>query len=328
MPALPSASAFTASSVSEGEFKTQITALIAYLNGILGSAGTQPAALTALGSLLNGTIAKTAAYTVVAADRGKLIDCSGTWTLAIDAIATLEAGFAFAAINSGTGVITINPDLSELINDELSLTLGPLESCVVLPNAAASGWLAIKSVSTGLLQRTVLTSGTSHNYHPDTTHVIVEGVGGGAGGGAAGGTYGCSGGGGGYFRTSLLPKGVGSSMSFAIGAGGGGGGNGGNSTATIDGVTYTAYGGAATGAGGSWSSAAGGSCYGRYGGAGGPDAFAGGESAFSTKALAADCANPTGVRGGGGVNGFPNVCTNPATAGGAGMIVITEFKYQ
>lgn len=143
MTALPAASAFTGSGVTEGEFKTQLTAMRAFLSGLLGADGTQATALTTLGALMNGSVAKSAGYTVVAADRGKLIDCTGTWTLAVDAVATLGAGFAFGMRNGGTGSITINPDLSEQINGVSTLVIGPGESCVVLTNADASGWLAV-----------------------------------------------------------------------------------------------------------------------------------------------------------------------------------------
>lgn len=143
MTALPAASTFTGSGVTEGDFKTQLTAMRAFLAGLLGADGTQATALTTLGALMNGSIAKTTSHTVVAADRGKLIDCSGTWTLAIDPVATLGAGFAFGMRNGGTGSITINPDLSEQINGVSTLVIGPSESCVVLTNADVTGWLAV-----------------------------------------------------------------------------------------------------------------------------------------------------------------------------------------
>ena len=54
-----------------------------------------------------GYAAKTGAYTVVAADWGKIIDCtSGTFTLTFTAAATLGNGFYCYLRNSGTGVIT------------------------------------------------------------------------------------------------------------------------------------------------------------------------------------------------------------------------------
>lgn len=143
MTALPPSSDLVNTGISKGTFKTALSNLRGYLNGLFGDTGTQATALTTLGVLLNGSVAKSAAYTVAAADRGKLIDCTGTWTLAIDPLSTLGAGFAFGVRNSGSGTITINPDLSEQINAASTLVLGPFESCAILPNADASGWLAV-----------------------------------------------------------------------------------------------------------------------------------------------------------------------------------------
>lgn len=72
------------------------------------------------------TAAKTGAYTAVAADRGKLIDCtSGTFTLSLTAAATLGDGWYFIARNSGTGLITIDPNGAELIDGQTTLALPP-----------------------------------------------------------------------------------------------------------------------------------------------------------------------------------------------------------
>lgn len=83
--------------------------------------------------LLNGKLSKTAAYTVVAADYGKLIDCTGSggWTLAIDAVATLGV-FAFAYRNSTSGTITIDPNGSETIDGVATLAIAPGESGIVV----------------------------------------------------------------------------------------------------------------------------------------------------------------------------------------------------
>lgn len=159
MPTLPAASEFTASGTTEGTFKASLTTLLSYLSSLLGSAGTQPAALSALGAILNGTLGKTAAYTVVAADRGKLIDCSGTWTLAIDAVATLGAGFAFCVRNGGGGAITINPNLSEPIDGVASITLVPGESAVVAMNDTATGWITLARNGTGVQAATASVNG-------------------------------------------------------------------------------------------------------------------------------------------------------------------------
>ena len=60
---------------------------------------------------------KTGAYTVVAGDLGTIINCtSGTFTVSLDAAATLGSGFNCWIWNTGTGVITIDPNGSETID--------------------------------------------------------------------------------------------------------------------------------------------------------------------------------------------------------------------
>lgn len=93
-------------------------------------AADKAAALTTLGALMHGSVAKTAAYTVVAADRGKLVDCTtGTWALTMNP-ATLGANFAFAVRNSGTGVITLTPSAGT-IDGAATVALNAGESCLV-----------------------------------------------------------------------------------------------------------------------------------------------------------------------------------------------------
>lgn len=80
---------------------------------------------TAFGKVhLNGRSAKTTTYTVLASDRGKLIDCtSGTFTVTLLAAATATNGYEITILNSGTGVITIDGNASELINGSTTLVL-------------------------------------------------------------------------------------------------------------------------------------------------------------------------------------------------------------
>lgn len=109
-----------------------LAALSAFMGTVLNDASAA-AALATLGAPLNAVAAKSAAYTVVAADRGKLIDyTSGSYTLGIDPAATLGAGFVFAYRNSGSGTITIDPNGSEQIDGATTLSVGPGESGFVV----------------------------------------------------------------------------------------------------------------------------------------------------------------------------------------------------
>lgn len=132
MPGLPLASEFTGSAVTEAQQKTVWTNQREFLAGLLGTTGTQAAALAAIGAALNGKLDKSAAYTVVANDRGKVINATaGTWTLAVTAAATLGDGFVFGVLNSGAGTITIDPDAAEQIDGAATKAMAPGKLAIV-----------------------------------------------------------------------------------------------------------------------------------------------------------------------------------------------------
>lgn len=81
--------------------------------------------------------AKTANYTVVAADARNLIDCTNTITIALTAAATLGANFTFSVRNSGTGIVTIDPDGSELIDGRATIRVYPGEAFDVVCTGTA-----------------------------------------------------------------------------------------------------------------------------------------------------------------------------------------------
>lgn len=340
---LPPTSDFVTTGETKGTFKAALSGLRAFLNSLLGNTGAQSDALTGLGALLNGSVAVSAAGTTVGVThRGKLIDCTGTggWTLAVDAVATLGAGFAFGVRNSSSGTITLDPDLGELIDGVTTLDLGPGESCLVQVNSDAT---ALKTVGRtiappgAVLATTTKTSGTSHTLNAKTTHVVVEMVGGGGGGAGRNPGSATGGGGGGagcYVRTLLLPTGGAGSLTYAVGGGGSGGGDnangggGGNSSITINGTTYTAYGGGG-GISSSGSSGANGSKIqsanaisipGTFGApASGPAGGYGGASIFSGY-VAQNTAGAVGGGGGGAYYSAP-----AAGTGGTGQVIITEY---
>lgn len=132
MTNLLASSTATGPTATEGDVKTYLANLRTFIADLLGTDSTNKAAVQGLlGNILNGKIAKTSAYTVVAADRGKVIDCSGAWTLSITAAATLGDGFCFAVVNSGSGIITIDPNLSESVNGIVTYAILPTETVLV-----------------------------------------------------------------------------------------------------------------------------------------------------------------------------------------------------
>lgn len=164
------------------------------------------------------------ADTVVAGDKGDLIDCSGTFSLAITAAATLGDGFYFYVKNSGTGVITIDPNSSETIDGLTSFTMYPGEVRLI----QCDGTALRSIVLTGF--RYKFTTTTSITVPPGYTafgHKIVSGSGGGGSGPRrASGTSswgGTGGGGAGVHVGTTTGATAGGTLTITVGAGGTGG---------------------------------------------------------------------------------------------------------
>ena len=97
------------------------------------------ATATAFGSLLlNGRTAKTTTYTVTTGDYGKVVACTGTFTVNLPAAATADSGFAVIVQNVSTGTITIDGDGSETINGSETFILGPQRTIVL--QSDGSNW--------------------------------------------------------------------------------------------------------------------------------------------------------------------------------------------
>lgn len=152
MTTLLASTTATSSTATEGDVKALLTNLRDYIAGTLGTDTANKGAIHGLlGSMLNGQIVKTGAYTVVDADRGKVINCSGTWTLNITAAATLGDGFTFAVRNSGTGAITIDPTLGETINGMATLVVGAGDFVIVYCDGAGFSTVGGSSAPAGTM---------------------------------------------------------------------------------------------------------------------------------------------------------------------------------
>ena len=136
MPTLPTTTYAFASSATEAQFKTFLTGQREFLAGLIGTTGDQSSALMTLGAPMNGSSTKSGAYTVVGSDRGKVLKCSGTWTLSLTAAATLGDGFVFEVVNEGAGIVTIDANLSETINGATTKTIPAGGSCFVFCDGA------------------------------------------------------------------------------------------------------------------------------------------------------------------------------------------------
>lgn len=137
MSALPPSSDYTGSTITQGQKKAFMTAVRNFLSGLLGQDGLPISALRALGALFASSGAKTTAYTVVAADRGKMLLCSGTWTLSFDDAAALGDGFAVAIKNVGSGSITLDAYLTQQVDGATTVALPAGQSAVVVCDGTA-----------------------------------------------------------------------------------------------------------------------------------------------------------------------------------------------
>lgn len=184
------------------------------------------------------------------ADSQKLIDItSGTFTQTFDAAATLGSGWYVYIRNTGTGVITLDPNASETID---GVTSGTLFGTLLI-QCDGTNFNATRVGPATTIE--LLTSGTTWTAPIGVRKPKVRGVGGGGSGGKSTNTTpAVSGAGGGYFEVCVRVD-PGTVYTYAIGAGGAAqsgnaAGSAGGSTTFSDGVTtYTGAGGAAGGAG-------------------------------------------------------------------------------
>jgi len=329
MPALPAATDFTGSSVTEGGFKTAMTNQRGFLAGLLGTTGNVDAALAALGALGGQSVAKVAAYTVLVADRGKVFECNGTFTLTLTAAATLGAGFSFIVVNTGSGVITIDPNASELINGVSGVTIAAGAWALISCNGTAFSAMGAGSVPSGVLigYQVFTASGTYTKATNNPSFVIAEVVGGGGDGGAGttGGVdnnAGSGGGGGGFSRKKILAAALGSGETVTVGGRNGTSSFGAHCSATggADGVTNGLGGAGGVGSGGDLNIS---------GNAGSPPNY------MSNSLDAAGCGGGSfyggggkgGVNGGsyGGGAGGSTPGTTSQFTGASGVVIVWEY---
>ena len=105
----------------------------------------------------------TGADTAIATDRGNLLDLSGTFTLSFSAAATLTSGWYVYLANTGTGIITLDPDGTELIDGSSTKRLYAGQSCLVQCNGTALYTFGRKNTAV-LLQEQVASASASLNF--------------------------------------------------------------------------------------------------------------------------------------------------------------------
>jgi hypothetical protein len=104
----------------------------------------------------------TGADTLATTDRGNIVEAtSGTFTLAASAVATLTNGWYCIVRNSGTGVVTIDPNGAETIDGVSTLALNPGDSRLIECNGSALVSVLLGAGST-VLQTVAATPYTSN----------------------------------------------------------------------------------------------------------------------------------------------------------------------
>lgn len=258
---IPTLAAFTAPGpdiTDPSTFESRAQTLLGELQSFPGAMN---AVVDAINTQVNDEVANpwrvravTGADTVVAGDRKRILDLSGTFTLAATACATLGDGFWWMGRVTGSGVVTFDPAASELVDGQASGKLYP--GTVTLFVIEAGAWKAYKM--SGIVRLT-LTSGSSWlNDVLGSSRARYRLVGGGGGGGRSASASRAMAGTAGASAEGELVTGLGTAHAIAIGAAGpaaasdGTAGGGGGTTTLYNGLaTITAPGG--PGGGGSTS---------------------------------------------------------------------------
>lgn len=109
MPTLPLITDFTSPTLTEGQFKEAMTALISFLQSVLGTDGDPTASMAQMGVPFSKVLFNTSTNrTCTLADRGALVIGNGTGELVeLPAASSFPAGYHIAARKSGSGTLVI-----------------------------------------------------------------------------------------------------------------------------------------------------------------------------------------------------------------------------
>lgn len=133
-----------------------------------------------LGQVTMPRRAITSADTIVAGDFGGVIDVtSGTFSLAVTAVASLPSGFWTIVRNSSTaGVVTIDPNSSETIGGASTLILYPKQAALIYLSGSNLDYLSLEQPAIGVVS-SAAASGSSVVLTPaalrNATYRIVIG---------------------------------------------------------------------------------------------------------------------------------------------------------
>jgi len=101
----------------------------------------------------------------VAEDNGKIFEyTSGTFSQTLDAAATLKEGWSVYVFNSGTGVITLDPDSAELIEGAATLALYNGDSATIICTGTAFETVLTRAPGMRLISTATASSSASVSF--------------------------------------------------------------------------------------------------------------------------------------------------------------------
>ena len=125
---------------------------------LLGTGGKTP-----ISTLPGGYLTKSSTYSAVLADNGKLIDCTGTFTLTLPSAATVGETYSIDVRNKGSGVITVSPP-SGTIDGASSVTIGSGATRTIVNDGTNYYTTPEGPVGWTLLDTQTFSSGTSKTF--------------------------------------------------------------------------------------------------------------------------------------------------------------------
>lgn len=140
-----------------------------YTDWSIGVSGPQGAA-GSITDLL--TSAKSSAYTAVAGDKGTVIRCTGTWTLALTSAGTLASGWWCWVVNDGTGIITVDPSAAQTVNGVATVAMYPGEMALL----QCDGTLFTLDFPSGLRRLPILDANTVGRVPLSRGETLIESI--------------------------------------------------------------------------------------------------------------------------------------------------------
>lgn len=92
--------------------------------------------------------------TLVEDHRGAFVSLTSTGTLSLTAAATLADGYWCFLANEGTGIWTIDPNSTELIDGASTITLGPGDRCIIACDGSAFRTFAARAMRSKIISFT------------------------------------------------------------------------------------------------------------------------------------------------------------------------------